>query len=84
MVSEANSKGDITSIKMYNFSTLYTNLQHTEFQECIPKLGSESFEGLDEKYISIDRNPGPLDQYRKTKHAPFNAPGNYENATLPP
>ena len=56
LVSEANSKCDVTSIKMYDFSTFYTNLPHTEIKERIPKLVSESFEGLDQKYISIDRN----------------------------
>ena len=30
LVSEANSKGDVTSIKAYDFSTLYTNLPHNE------------------------------------------------------
>ena len=55
-VFEANSKGDVTSIKTYDFSTLYTNLPHTELKDRIPKLVSESFEGLDKKYISIDRN----------------------------
>ena len=49
LVSEANSKGDVTSIKMYNFSTLYTNLPHTELKERIPKLVRESFEGFDKK-----------------------------------
>ena len=53
LVSEANSKGDV---KTYDYSTLYINLPHTELKECIPKLVSESFEGLDKKYISIDRN----------------------------
>ena len=38
LVSEANSKGNVTSIKTYDFSTLYTNLPHTELEECIPKL----------------------------------------------
>ena len=56
LVSTANSKGDVTSIRTYDFSTLYTNLPHTELKERIPKLVSESFEGLDKKYISIDRN----------------------------
>ena len=56
LVFEANSKGDVTSIKTYDFSTLYTNLPHTELKECIPKLVRESFEGFDKKYISIDRN----------------------------
>ena len=36
LVSEANSKGDVTSIKTYDFSTLYTNLARTELKECIP------------------------------------------------
>ena len=52
----ANSKGDVTSIKVYDFSTLYTNLPHTELKERIPKFVGESFEGLDKKYISLDRN----------------------------
>ena len=56
LVSEANSKGDVTFLKTYDFSTLYTNLPHTELKERIPKLVSKSFEGLDKKYISIDRN----------------------------
>ena len=56
LVSEANSQGDVTSIKMYDFSTVYTNLPHTELKERIPKLVRESFEGLDKKRISIDRN----------------------------
>ena len=56
LVSKANSKGDVTSIKMYDFSTLYTNLPHTELKKRIPKLVRESFEGLDKKYISLDRN----------------------------
>ena len=56
LVFEANSKDDITSIKTYDFSTLYTNLPHTELKERIPKLVSKSFKGLDKKYISIDRN----------------------------
>ena len=56
LVSEANSKGNIISIKTYDFSTLYTNLPHTELKERVHKLVSESFEGLDKKYISIDRN----------------------------
>ena len=51
LVSEANSKGNVTSIKTYDFNTLHTNLQ-----EHIPKLVSKSFEGLDKKYISINRN----------------------------
>ena len=42
LVSEANSKGDVTSIKMYDFSTFYTNLPHTELKECIPKLAKVS------------------------------------------
>ena len=73
LVSKANSKGDVTSIKTYGFSTLYTNLPHTELKECIPKLVSESFEGLDKKYISIDRNLRAhwTNQYQKTKHAPL-------------
>ena len=37
LVSEANAKGDVTSIKMYDFSTLYANLPHTELKEHIPK-----------------------------------------------
>ena len=32
LVSEANSKGGVTSIKTYDFSTLYTNLPHTELK----------------------------------------------------
>ena len=56
LVSEANSQGDVTSIKTYDFSTLYTNLPHIELKECIPKLVSGSFEGLDKRYISVDRN----------------------------
>ena len=55
-VSEAKSKGNVTFIKTYDFSTLYTNLPHTELKERIPKLVSESFEGLDKKYTSKDRN----------------------------
>ena len=82
LVSEANSKGNVTSIKTYDFSTIYTNLPHTELKERIPKLVRESFEGFDKKYIS--KSPRPLDQYQKTKHAPFNAPGYYENAPFPP
>ena len=30
LVSEANSKGDVTSIITYDFSTLYSNLPDTE------------------------------------------------------
>ena len=56
LVSEANSGSDVTAIKTYDFSTLYTNLPHTELKERIPKLVSESFDGLDKEYISIDRN----------------------------
>ena len=56
LVSKANSKGSVTSIKTYDFSTLYTNSPHAELKEDIPKLVNESFEGLDKKYISIDRN----------------------------
>ena len=56
LVSKTNSKGDVTSIKTYDFSTLDTNLPHAELKVRIPKLVSESFEGLDKKYISIDRN----------------------------
>ena len=56
LVSEANSKGDVTSIKIYDYSTLYTNFPNTELKEHIPKLVSESFKGLNKKYISIDRN----------------------------
>ena len=44
LVSEANSKGDVTSIKTYDFRTFYTNLPHPELKERIPKLVSESFE----------------------------------------
>ena len=38
LVSEANSEDDVTSIKTYDFSILYTNLPHTELKERIPKL----------------------------------------------
>ena len=38
LVSEANSQGDVTSIKTCDLSTLYTNLPHTEVKERIPKL----------------------------------------------
>ena len=56
LVSEASSKGNVTSIKTYDFSTLYTNLPHTKLKERISELVSESFEGLDKTYVSMDRN----------------------------
>ena len=62
LVSEANSKGDVPSIKTYDFSTLYTNLPHSELKERIPKLVSESFEGFEKKY-NWYRQKGPLDRY---------------------
>ena len=82
LVSEADSKGDVTAIKTYEFSTLYTNLPHTELKERIPKLVRESFEGLDKKYISIDRNLRAHWTNSKRIGAPFNASENYENAPL--
>ena len=54
LVFEANAKRGVTTIKTYDFNTLYTNLPHAELKERIPKLLSESFEGHDKKYISID------------------------------
>ena len=33
LVSKAKSQGDVTTIKTYDFSTLYTNLKHTELKE---------------------------------------------------
>ncbi len=56
MVSEANSQGPISSIKTYDFNTLYTNLPHSELKERIPKLIRNSFKGLGMTYISIDKN----------------------------
>ena len=41
LVSKANSKGDVTSIKMYDFNILYTNLPHAELKT--HSQGNESF-----------------------------------------
>ena len=38
LVSEANSEGNVTFFKMYEFSNFYTSLPHTESKERIPKL----------------------------------------------
>ena len=56
VVSEVNQRGQVSSIKTYDFSTLYTNLPHKELKERIPRLVKESFEGLGKKYISVDRH----------------------------
>ena len=56
VVSEVNQRGQVSSIKTYDFSTLCTNLPHKELKERIPRLIKESFEGLGKKYISIDRH----------------------------
>ena len=56
LVSEANSKGDFTSIKTYDFSTLFTNLPQSELKDSIPMFVSESFNCLDKNYITIDRS----------------------------
>ena len=55
-MSEVNQRGQVSSIKTYDFSTLYTNLPHKELKERIPRLGKESFEGPGKKYISVDRH----------------------------
>ena len=57
-MSEVNQRGQVSSIKTYDFSTLYTNLPHKELKEIerIPRLEKESFEGLGKKYISVDRH----------------------------
>ena len=55
VVSEVNQREQVSSIKTYDFSTVYTNLPHKELKERIPRLIKESFEGLGKKYISIDR-----------------------------
>ena len=36
-VSEGNSKGDVLSIKIYDLSTVYSNLPHTELNEDISR-----------------------------------------------
>ena len=56
VVSEVNQRGQVSSIKTYDFSTLYTNLPHKELKERITRLVKESFEGLGKKYISVDRH----------------------------
>ena len=55
VVSDVNRRGPVTSIRTYDFSTLYTNLPHSELKERIPRLVQESFEGLNMKFISVDR-----------------------------
>ena len=39
VVSEVNQRGQVSSIKTYDFSTLYTNLPHKELKERIPSRG---------------------------------------------
>ena len=46
VVSEVNQRGQVSSIKTYDFSSLYTNLPHNELKE---RLVKESFEGLGKK-----------------------------------
>ena len=55
-MSEVNQRELVSSIKTYDFSTLYTNLPHKDLKERIPRLVKESFEGLGKKYISVDRH----------------------------
>ena len=45
VVPEVNQRGQVSSIKTYDFSTLYTNLPHKELKERIPRLVKESFQG---------------------------------------
>ena len=52
VVSEVNQRGQVISIKTYDFSTLYTNnanLPLKELKERIPRLVKESVEGLGKK-----------------------------------
>ena len=51
-----NQRGQVSSIKTYDFSTHYTNLPHKELKERLPRLVKESFEALGKKYISVDRH----------------------------
>ena len=54
VVSDVNRRGQVNSVKTYDFSTLYTNLPHNELKERIPRLIKESFAGLGKKFISVD------------------------------
>ena len=38
VVSEVNQRGQVSSIKLYDFNALYTNLKHKELKERIPRL----------------------------------------------
>ena len=78
LVSKAYSKGSVTSIRMYNFSSIYTNLPHAELKECIPSQLVKVLRATTRSILVQTEISGQLDQYQKTKHAPFNAPGNYK------
>ena len=56
VVSEVNQRGQVSSIKTYDFSTIYTNIPHKKLKQRIPRLVKESFESIDKKYISVDRH----------------------------
>ena len=53
VVPEVNQRGQVSSIKTYDFSTLYTNLSHKELKERIPRLVKKSFEDLGKKISAL-------------------------------
>ena len=84
VVSEVNQRGQVSSIKTYDFSTLYTNLPHKELKERIPNLVKESFEGLGKKYISVDRHNNSLWTKNKRRSCLLLSCGCWGHAPLPP